>query len=113
MTIRNRIADWISGGTISKQDADIASITNKWRVCVERMENLEFNSQMAVDQVEEDEAHAIFERQELARECRILRIQSDQAAIRGAALRRIAAMETPGANATVKRMAQAAREALK
>ena len=29
------------------------------------------------------------------------------------ALRAIAAMETPGANATVKRMARAAREALK
>jgi len=81
MTIRNRTADWISGG--------------------------------ALTEARNDAAHAIFERQELARECRILRIQSDQAAIRGAALRRIAAMETPGANATVKRMAQAAREALK
>lgn len=70
MTILERIADWISGGSVSQAREDL-----KW-VDKKRMQ------------------------------------WADMAMKRDDALRRIAACETPGANATVRRMARIAREAL-
>ena len=70
MTFRERLADWISGGALTRS-ADIEKLHDSlWE---------------AMDEI------SAFRR----------------------ALRDIAAMETPGANATVRRMAATAREALK
>ena len=70
MTFREQVADWISGGALTRERANKLGDIDK--VC------------------------------ELILHCDSL---SD-------ALARIAAMETPGANATVRRMAQEARDAL-
>ena len=71
MTRRERLADWISGGALTR----IAK-------CAFQFQALAVNRRVDRDKAEE-------------------------------ALRNIAAMETPGANATVRRMAATAREALK
>ena len=71
MTLRERIADWISGGAVT-QSCDQAA--RAWEADTGQF--------------------LLFRRRERA-------------------LRDIAAMETPNANATVKRMARTAREALK
>lgn len=63
MNLRERIADWLTGGALTRA----RSFCDMWS---------EFNTE------------------------------------KGEALRHIAAMETPGANATVRRMARVAREAL-
>lgn len=68
MTLREKIADWISGGALSE--------ARKMWVTYELRSNLSFDK-------------------------------------RAAALKQIIAQETPSANATVKRMANIAREALR
>jgi hypothetical protein len=70
MTIRERLADWISGGRYD----------DGWRVAKSA--------------------------------CKMLTIIHGLVGDREKALRRIAAMETTNANATVRRMAKIAREAL-
>ena len=67
MTLRERIADWISGGALSEAKSDIRG----W--------------QFALKMAWEDNATY------------------------GCRLKQIAAQETPGANATVRRMARIAR----
>ncbi|WP_226780327.1 hypothetical protein [Oceaniglobus trochenteri] len=74
MTYRERIADWISGGALSRARAERNSF-----------------ALLAVSK-ERSEARSF---------------------ILGDKLRQIAAMETASANGTVRRMAKAAREALK
>jgi hypothetical protein len=78
MTLRERLADWISGGALTRAN----------------------------------------ERQNRAADATFAQIDKtiafmDRAFDAEGALRAIAAMETPGANATVRRMARTAREALK
>lgn len=81
MTLRERIADWISGGAVSRAEREridaLVTISRVARFC-------------------EAQGHA------------------DRAAWNRLrhAIRSIAACETPGANATVRRMARIAREAL-
>lgn len=77
MNLRERLADWISGGALSYNINERETWLNNWRFQVE--DNLYW---------------------------------MELASKRRDALNAIAAMETPGANATVKRMARAAREAL-
>jgi len=78
MTFREKLADWISGGELSRQRKR-AEILRSF--CNE----------------ETDRKWKYYDR---VRDCR-------------AALHQIAEQETPNANATVKRMARIAREALK
>lgn len=76
MTLRERLADWISGGALTRamEDADAQRRRgNRW-----------FDDAL---------------------------LQTGHSAIYRSRLNRIAAMETPKANATVKRMAKIAREA--
>ena len=77
MTFREKLADWISGGALSRAYVAV----KQWNEAWER----EFDD------------HTTTER---------------RAVEQNIALHRIAAMETPGANATVRRMAKTAREAL-
>lgn len=79
MTMRERIANWISGGALARAQHDAKKMKNEaifWR----------------------EEAYAL-----MVKETRIGR---------GEYFQRIAACETPRANATVRRMARIAREAL-
>lgn len=71
MTLRERIADWISGAAVSDSRETIEQLFDRWH-----------------------------------------KLKDENFAARRA-FRTIAAMETPNANATVKRMARTAREALK
>ena len=82
MNWRERLADWITGGALTRarKETDTAmqrgcEWRNAWSIALGR--------------------------------------EQANAARNKSALARIAAMETPGANATVRRMAEAAREALK
>ena len=70
MTFREQIADWISGGALTRL-----------RFSESASHHRAFSAMIAAERAED-------------------------------ALARIAAMETPGANATVRRMAQTARDAL-
>ena len=78
MTLRERIADWISGGAFSRAVHDKLY----WSHLASRRRD--------------DKIYWV-----------------EMASYRREALNEIAAMETPGANGTVKRMAKRAREALK
>jgi hypothetical protein len=71
MTLREKIADWITGGDFSKS----VKVVQRATALAEKMHEV--------------------------------------AKLRAQALQAIAAMETPSANATVRRMARTAREALK
>jgi len=84
MTLRERIADWISGGALTR-----ARIAEKaWRSeAYDCMVKTTFAEAQARD-------------------------QSRRAYIRQEQLNRIAACETPSSNGTVRRMARIAREAL-
>lgn len=92
MTIRERLADWISGGELSYYRT-LAELQ-----CEKRGEDrfarglAELDASIAMENMQK----ACDQMQEIA-----------------AALRRISAMETPSANATVRRMARIARDALK
>jgi hypothetical protein len=77
MTLRERIADWISGGALSLREV----LVDGWEL---------------VYRIETD-AH---------------RRAEEKARLLQAKLDRIAACETPGANATVRRMARIAREGM-
>lgn len=84
MTLREKIADWISGGAVTKRDEKIHELQRmcgSWRV----------NSS--------DESG------------RARRAEREYFRLRSK-LHDIAAQETPGANATVRRMARMAREGL-
>ena len=74
MTLRERIADWISGGALSRKERVLAT-SQKWQ---SRWVKLAFNE---------------------------ARLHQEA----NARLDRIAAQETPNANATVRRMARIAR----
>lgn len=76
MTFREKLADWISGGALSR--AYVAA--KQWKESWGR--EFDDHTKTGLKVVEQN-----------------------------IALRRIAAMETPGANATVRRMAETAREA--
>lgn len=81
MTILERIADWISGGALTRAER-------------ERIDALVTINRMARNQEAQwDAERAVWHRMRHA-------------------IRSIAACETPGANATVRRMARIAREAL-
>lgn len=84
MTLREKIADWISGGALTR-----ARAAEKARrsVAYDCMAKAMFVEAQARD-------------------------QSRRAYIRQEQLNRIAACETPSANGTVRRMARIAREAL-
>lgn len=85
MTFRERLADWISGGAVS------------------------FWQQAAIDADRQfDSVH-----QDYMLEYQSHTVTADQRDWFAIALSRIAACETPNANATVRRMARIAREALK
>ena len=92
MNIRHKLADWISGGALTRAK----SIENS---LVRERDNLRI------------------ERDQWRDEWRSALEDCDQADIANAKLiddlQSIIACETPGANATVKRMARIAREALK
>lgn len=99
MTFREKLADWISGGALSLARSDV----EWWR-----------------DQMVSKKNRDIMR---LQRDCRSLHDSIEKAVTAGAeihgrnedarlALRAIIAMETPSANATVRRMARRAREAL-
>jgi hypothetical protein len=77
MTLRERIADWISGGALTAMD----NARKNW------IESYHFVDRKLIGQY---------------------KIMSKL----NVSLHRIAACETPGANATVRRMARIAREAL-
>ena len=81
MTLRERIADWISGGALSRARADV-------------------------------DRHFESHKENVLSLCRSIEAVRYQRNHYSNALSRIAAMETPSANATVRRMAAAAREAL-
>jgi len=83
MTLRERIADWISGGALwmAKDEADYA-----WHKYQNALGKLEFSEAQA-------------------------REQSHRAYLLQERLNRIAACETPRASSTVRRMARIAREA--
>ena len=99
MTFREKLADWISGGALSLARSDV----EWWRDQMVSKKNREI--------------------MRLQRDCRSLHDSIEKAVTAGAeihgrnedarlALRAIIAMETPSANATVRRMARRAREAL-
>ena len=92
MTLRERIADWISGGALTWRK-------NGWD------RSAAINAQHCEDL---RGAHS-----DLSFARSALMAEASTSNSRRGALRAIAAMETPHANATVRRMAQAAREALK
>lgn len=82
MTVREKIADWITGGLLTNE----REAASRWR-----REYLQAKADYVSSCSQSDKgwhvAHKAFE-----------------------TLRQIAAQETPGANATVKRMARMARE---
>ena len=107
MTLREKLADLISGGALTRARADVAW----WR---DHMIG-EFYGPM----VDEKNAEIIrIQKNNALLHDNIEKCVSAGAEIYGReveakdALRTIAAMETPSANATVKRMAKTAREAL-
>lgn len=84
MTLRERIADWIGGGALTRAKHGM----RQWRVDVYGyMDKLDFYEAQA-------------------------REQSHRAYLMQERLNRIAACETPNANGTVRRMARIAREAM-
>lgn len=92
MTLRERLADWITGGALTRARKE-AAIGTEWQKIayeaqIKRIEDREFRA---------DQEHA-------ETYARLLAAHDT--------LRRIAACETPGANATVRRMAKMAREAV-
>lgn len=84
MTLRERLADWLTCGALTR---------GRYWISV---------SQRAIDHMRDDVDRADLSHAEA---CRDLLAAHDT-------LRRIAACETTGANATVRRMAKMAREAL-
>jgi len=81
MTIRDKVADWISGGRISLARQALCDAAELFHIATQSV-----NISAAI---------------------------LDEACVMGRALQNIAAMETPSANATVRRMAKEARKALK
>ena len=107
MTFREKLADWISGGALSLARSDV----EWWRD--------QMVSKVYVPMVGDKNREIM----RLQRDCRSLHDSIEKAVTAGAeihgrnedarlALRAIIAMETPSANATVRRMARRAREAL-
>ena len=78
MTLREKLADWITGG----------KLTNQRKFSAHLLQRVEAHDKLLTE--------VFCEKHELV-----------------FALRSIAAMETPGANATVRRMARTAQEAVK
>lgn len=95
MTLRERLADWISGGALTRA-----------------IDDAEF------DRERERRMYAAFSRDINAQMEYVSQLRQDLKTIsaimlrRAISLRRIAAQETPNANATVKRMAKIARDGL-
>lgn len=83
MTFREKLADWISGGALSQ--------AKYWRADAHYYRGLWLH--------------------ELGRGNDGMKAAACKMSVLQERLHRIAAMETPGANATVRRMAKAAREA--
>ena len=95
-SFRYWLADLITGGELTRAKADNAM----W---------FEASAQLGAKLVLAVEAHE----DELRARDLMLEVSATLARQYGAALRTIAAMETPGANATVRRMARVALEAVK
>ena len=85
MTFRESLADWISGGKLRRARQVAIEAHDLWASAIQARDMANFE----------------------------LKGVQDIAADLVIALREIAAMETPKANATVKRMAKTAREAMK
>lgn len=94
MTLHKRIADWISGGELSHCKAG-------WDRTFAILHEAKLMNDGLLEQV-----NAMTEIREQQQGL------IDSMAALEAAMNRIAACETPGANATVRRMARIAREAL-
>lgn len=84
MTLRERIADWISGGAVTRAKHDARE---GWAEAYKHMVKFKFSEAQA-------------------------REQSHRAYLMQERLNRIAACETPSASSTVRRMARIAREAM-
>ena len=99
MNLRDRIADWISAGSISVLMCESAAWKSAWEAVRARVNDAEKEADGAKDML------------------RILEYDNKNGWLNSnqfsAVLQSIASMETPGANATVRRMAKAAKEALK
>lgn len=91
MTLRERLADWITGGALTMARKE-AVIGTEWQ---------KIAYEAKIKRIEDDFDRA--NKNYAKTEWRLLVVEN--------ALRRIAACETPGANATVRRMAKMAREA--
>lgn len=91
MTLREKIADWISGGALTHLKQGLDGWESLYRIEVEKQIKAA------------NEEDRLFN---LCMTAEVKLIKKDQY------LRDIAAQETPGANATVKRMARIAREGL-
>jgi len=99
MTLRERIADWISGGLMSRMYLQTKQSLQEAERC-RKLVGIK-------DQTIANQKIHIAEEADYTK--RLFCICRDRAN----ALHQIAAMETPNANATVKRMARTAREAVK
>jgi hypothetical protein len=91
MKLTHRIADWLTGGKFSARQISIEA----WMQIAQEMEQERNDAQN----------HILAEAGWRDRACDV----ADELVRAQASLDRIAAMETPGANATVKRMARVAR----
>lgn len=88
MNIRERIADWITGGALTLALEELSHAKNDRTEALQSMYRVQHEFGQQTERV-----------------ARAMHIRTD-------ALRRIAAEERPTSNATVRRMARIAREAL-
>jgi len=91
MTLRERLADWLTGGALTKARQDPCMYSQDLHLLRRDLLTAKRDSDRNLD--------------------RLIQSQQQANAMRDT-LRRIAACETPGANATVRRMAKMAREAV-
>ena len=84
MTIREKLADWISGGALTMARYEREKIRDELARCSDELTSA---------------WHVLANRDEVSE-----RLRND--------MRQIASLETPSANATVRKMARIAREAL-
>lgn len=91
MTLRERLADWLTGGALTRARRDASLYSQEM-----------YRSNRDFDAARNSADSRLSE---------LIQSQQQANAMRDT-LRRIAACETPGANATVRRMAKMAREAV-
>ena len=105
MRFRLWLANLISGGEIARLENENGLLIYAGEVALDRRRFLEDEREILQRALSsEHHSHTLTAKK--------LKVERDETASRKVALRDIAAMETPKANATVKRMAKRAREAL-